>query len=43
MPLISADEPLPPRGDMYEYFAPDSRELKTNSPMEKFIVFLKES
>jgi hypothetical protein len=25
MPLISADEPLPPRGDMYEYFAPDSR------------------
>jgi hypothetical protein len=25
MPLISADEPLPPRGDMHEYFAPDSR------------------
>jgi RHS repeat-associated protein len=24
MPLISADEPLPPRGDMHEYFAPDS-------------------
>ncbi|CAC9434285.1 hypothetical protein [uncultured Gammaproteobacteria bacterium] len=28
MPLISADEPLPPRGDMYEYFAPDSRLAK---------------
>ncbi|CAC9656721.1 RHS repeat-associated core domain-containing protein [bacterium endosymbiont of Bathymodiolus sp. 5 South] len=25
MPLISADEPLPPRGDMHEYFAPASR------------------
>jgi RHS repeat-associated protein len=25
MPLISAEEPLPPRGDMHEYFAPDSR------------------
>jgi hypothetical protein len=21
---LSADEPLPPRGDMHEYFAPDS-------------------
>ena len=28
MPLISVDEPLPPRGDMYEYFAPDSRLAK---------------
>jgi RHS repeat-associated protein len=27
MPLISADEPLPPRGDMHEYFAPDSSPL----------------
>ncbi|CAC9435133.1 hypothetical protein [uncultured Gammaproteobacteria bacterium] len=25
MPLISADKPLPPRGDMHEYFAPTSR------------------
>jgi hypothetical protein len=25
MPLISAEEPLPPRGDMREYLAPDSR------------------
>ncbi|SSC08931.1 RHS repeat-associated core domain-containing protein [bacterium endosymbiont of Bathymodiolus sp. 5 South] len=25
MPLISAEEPLPPRGDMHEYFAPTSR------------------
>ncbi|CAC9536018.1 hypothetical protein [uncultured Gammaproteobacteria bacterium] len=25
MPLISAEEPLPPRGDIHEYFAPDSR------------------
>jgi hypothetical protein len=28
MPLISADEPLPPREDMYEYFAPDNRLAK---------------
>jgi hypothetical protein len=25
MPLISVEEPLPPRGDMHEYLAPDSR------------------
>ena len=25
MPLISTEEPLPPRGDMHEYFAPTSR------------------
>jgi hypothetical protein len=25
IPLISADKPLPPRGDMHEYFAPTSR------------------
>ena len=25
MPLISAEEPLPPRGDMHEYLTPDSR------------------
>jgi hypothetical protein len=23
MPLISAEEPLPPRGDMHEYLTPD--------------------
>ncbi|VVH60032.1 Putative insecticidal toxin complex [uncultured Gammaproteobacteria bacterium] len=28
MPLISAEEPLPPRGDMHEYFAPASRLTK---------------
>ena len=25
MPLISVEEPLPPRGDMHEYFAPTTR------------------
>ncbi|CAB5501019.1 hypothetical protein AZO1586I_735, partial [Bathymodiolus thermophilus thioautotrophic gill symbiont] len=29
IPLISAEEPLSPRGDMHEYFAPDSSPLET--------------
>jgi hypothetical protein len=28
MPLISAAEPLPPRGNMQDYFAPDKSHLK---------------
>ncbi|CAC9992775.1 hypothetical protein [uncultured Gammaproteobacteria bacterium] len=28
MPLISAEKPLPPRGDMHDYFAPDRRSSK---------------
>jgi hypothetical protein len=28
MPLISAEKPLPPRGNMHDYFAPDRRSSK---------------
>jgi hypothetical protein len=30
MPLISAEKPLPPRGDMHDHFAPNRRLSKIN-------------